>query len=99
LHAIALAEAHAGVTDLLVTDVVMPGMSGRELAARLARLRPGMRILYTSGYPGQTIASHGVLDGHAALLRKPFAVETLTGAVRDTLDRSSVREDVLEPVG
>ena len=99
LHAIALAEAHAGVIDLLVTDVVMPGMSGRELAARLARLRPGMRILYTSGYPGQTIASHGVLDGHAALLRKPFAVETLTGAVRDTLDRSSAREGVLEPVG
>jgi CheY-like chemotaxis protein len=98
LHALALAEAHTGVIDLLVTDVVMPAMSGRELAGRLSQLRPGTRILYTSGYPGQTIASHGVLDGHAALLRKPFTVDSLIAAVRETLDRPS-REPVLEPVG
>ena len=77
----------------------MPAMSGRELAGRLAWLRPGTRIPYTSGYPGQTIASHGVLDSHAALLRKPFTVETLIGAVRDTLDGSLAREELLEPVG
>ena len=79
-------EQHVGAIDLMLSDVVMPGMSGRELAARVAELRPRMRVLYTSGYAGDTIGHRGVLEPGLHFLAKPYEVRQLAKKVRDVLD-------------
>jgi CheY-like chemotaxis protein len=84
-EALLLCERHAGRIDLLLTDVVMPQMSGRELAERLASLRPDMRVLYTSGYTDDAILRYGMLDNTNALLEKPYSPETLLRRVRAVL--------------
>ncbi len=71
--------------DLLVTDVIMPGMSGCELYRRLAELKQGLKVLYTSGYTGELIAQHGALEPGIPLLEKPFTVEGLASRVREVL--------------
>jgi PAS domain S-box-containing protein len=81
----AVAE-HAGQIDLLLTDVVMPGISGGLLAQRLSEQYPGVRILYMSGYPDGAVVDHGVLAPGTAFLQKPFTPAGLAGAVRDVLD-------------
>jgi two-component system cell cycle sensor histidine kinase/response regulator CckA len=81
-----VAARHAGPIHLLLTDVVMPGMSGRVVADRLAASRPETRVLFMSGYTDGAIAHHGVLDPGTAYLAKPFTVETLSARVRDVLD-------------
>jgi CheY-like chemotaxis protein len=85
-HALELARDHSGVIHLLVTDVVMPELSGRELAERLAKDNPEMRTLYTSGYAAGAIVSHGVLDPGVAFLPKPLSRLTLAQKVREVLD-------------
>jgi CheY-like chemotaxis protein len=86
VSAMQIAEQHQGKIQLLVTDVVMPGIGGRELATRLARLRPEMKVLYISGYPDQAILHRGMLEPGLAFLQKPFTAADLTRKVREVLD-------------
>jgi CheY-like chemotaxis protein len=72
--------------DLLVTDVIMPGMSGREVALLLGPAHPHMKVLFVSGYPDESIVHHGVLDPGVAFLQKPFTAQTLAQKVRAVLD-------------
>jgi len=72
---------------LLLTDVVMPGMSGHELAQRLSVLRPEMKILYMSGYSDDSIASYGILNEKVSFIPKPFSLEVLVNRVREVLDK------------
>jgi two-component system, cell cycle sensor histidine kinase and response regulator CckA len=83
---LALSERHSGAIDLLLTDVVMPEMSGPELADCLAMHRPDMAVLYMSGYSDATIAAHGELTPGPHLLPKPFTAEELATRVRAVLD-------------
>ena len=79
--------AHCGVTfDLLLTDVVMPGMNGRVLAEQLLPRQLGMKVLYMSGYTDSFIAGHGVLDPGTYLLHKPFTEDVLIRKAREVLD-------------
>jgi CheY-like chemotaxis protein len=84
-QALLACERHGGVIDLLLTDVVMPEMSGPELADRLARLRPGLRILFMSGYAESAIVHHGVLEPDTQFIGKPFSAEALTAKVRQVI--------------
>ena len=84
--ALRLATKHHGPIHLLLTDVVMPGISGRELARQLAPLRPEMKVLYASGYANDAIIQHGILEPGIAYLQKPFTPETLARRVREVLD-------------
>jgi two-component system cell cycle sensor histidine kinase/response regulator CckA len=84
--ALALCDGHAGGIDLLLTDVVMPGLGGRELALRLCARYPGLRTLYLSGYTENAIVHRGVLPAGTYLLSKPFAPGALVDRVREVLD-------------
>jgi two-component system, cell cycle sensor histidine kinase and response regulator CckA len=86
--ALRMAAEHAGPVDLMLTDVVMPGMSGKDLAAMLARVRPRMKVLYTSGYTDDTIVHHGVLDANTQFISKPYGAVQLARKVREVLDAS-----------
>jgi CheY-like chemotaxis protein len=83
--AITVGEQHTGPIDLLVTDVVMPGMSGKELAERLGTTRPAMKVLYMSGYTDSAIVNHGVLVPGTAFLQKPFTPTVLARRVGEVL--------------
>jgi PAS domain S-box-containing protein len=81
-----VAEQFPGVIDLLVTDLIMPGMNGRELANQLTASRPGLRCLYMSGYPADVIAHHGMIDAGVRLIQKPFSLKLLARNVREAID-------------
>jgi CheY-like chemotaxis protein len=83
--AIELAGQHPGTIHLLVTDVIMPGMTGKELADGLALIRPETKVLFISGYSGELIAHRGVLDAAVAYLPKPFTPSVLAAKVREVL--------------
>jgi CheY-like chemotaxis protein len=84
--ALAIAQSHAGAIDLLVTDVVMPRMSGRQLANALGQLRPATRVLFMSGYTDEAILRHGVTEASPGFLQKPFSPIGLARKVREVLD-------------
>jgi two-component system, cell cycle sensor histidine kinase and response regulator CckA len=83
--AVDLAAMHAGPVHLLMTDVVMPGISGRELADRITKIRPGIKVLFMSGYTDQSVVHHGILETDAVLLQKPFTVVALASKLRELL--------------
>jgi len=85
-EALAIAARHPGPIHLLLTDVVMPGLSGRQLADQLARVRPDTKVLYTSGYTNDAVVRHGVLESGIAYLQKPFTLDGLARKVREVLD-------------
>jgi two-component system cell cycle sensor histidine kinase/response regulator CckA len=87
-EAASLCKSHAGPIHLLVTDVVMPHVSGPKLAAELAGLRPGLKLLFMSGYTDGSIDAHVVIERGAAFLQKPFSSELLARKVRSVLDGS-----------
>src|SRR6266566_7734702 len=85
--AVRLLERYGGPIHLVLTDVIMPGMNGRELVQRLVQRRPGLRVLYMSGYPGDAIVHRGALEPGTAFLQKPFMPEDLARKVREVLDQ------------
>jgi two-component system cell cycle sensor histidine kinase/response regulator CckA len=90
-EALEVAAAHPGVIDLLLTDVVMPRLGGRELAQRLGAARPDVRALFMSGYTADTVLRQGIMRDGLAFLQKPFKGQHLLAAVRDVLRRPVVR--------
>jgi len=83
--ALQIVSAHRGEIHMLITDVVMPGMSGRELSARLCALHPQTKVLYLSGYTEDAIVHEGVIDPETAFLQKPFTLQNLSRKVREVL--------------
>jgi CheY-like chemotaxis protein len=86
IAALAFGDKHPGTIDLLLTDVVMPQLSGPELVKRLLVMRPGLRVLFMSGYTDDGVVRHGILDSEVAFVQKPFTPESLARKVRETLD-------------
>jgi two-component system, cell cycle sensor histidine kinase and response regulator CckA len=85
-EALVVSAGHVGPIDLLVADVVLPGLSGRDTATRLVASRPDLRTLYTSGYTDAVIAERGVLTPESAFLAKPFTADSLLAAVEQVMD-------------
>jgi CheY-like chemotaxis protein len=90
-EALRLCQDSTRPIDLLLTDVVMPQMSGPELARRLLALRPGTKVVYMSGYTDDALGHHGVLAPDIILLQKPFTPETLMQHLRQALDGPAKR--------
>jgi CheY-like chemotaxis protein len=91
-EAIRLAAEHIGEIHLLMTDVVMPGMNGLDLAERMRQTRPEIKCLYMSGYTADIITRHGVIEEGIHFIRKPFSLEELAGKARGALDAMKSEE-------
>jgi two-component system cell cycle sensor histidine kinase/response regulator CckA len=89
-EALQVVREHSGEIDLLLTDVVMPGLPGPELAARLETVMPGLRVLYVSGYADDSVARLGTEEG-INFLAKPFTGDALAARVREVLDQPGRR--------
>jgi response regulator RpfG family c-di-GMP phosphodiesterase len=85
-EALQIEQNHHERIHLLLTDVAMPAMSGRELAQRLLQRRPDLRVLYTSGYTDDAIVHHGVIESGVAFIQKPFSPTSLLRKVREVLE-------------
>src|SRR5207248_2782660 len=83
-----IASKHAGPIHLLLSDVVMPQTSGRDLADRIVEMRPEIRVLWMSGYTDDTIAHHGILEPGLHFLQKPFTPASLGDKIREVLDKN-----------
>jgi PAS domain S-box-containing protein len=92
--AMQIAVAHEGVIHLLLTDVIMPGMNGRELAQRISEIRPNVKVLYMSGYTENVVGHNGTLEAGVRLLQKPFNLRDLKSVVREVLDTSLTPPEV-----
>ena len=92
-QAVQVVEQHPGTIHLMITDLVMPGMNGRELVDRVAMLRRNMRVLYVSGYTQEAVLQHGVKDAGARFLSKPFALSALSRKVRVMLAGADTQEE------
>jgi DNA-binding response OmpR family regulator len=92
--AMQIAVAHEAVIHLLLTDVIMPGMNGRELAQRISEIRPNVKILYMSGYTENVIGHNGTLDAGVQLLQKPFNLRDLRSKVREVLNSTPTPPEV-----
>ena len=92
--AMQIAVAHEAVIHLLLTDVIMPGMNGRELAQRISEIRPNVKVLYMSGYTENVIGHNGMLDPGVRLLQKPFNLRDLRSKVREVLDATPTPPEV-----
>lgn len=88
LRAVELCRAHRGPFHLLLTDVVMPEMSGRELADQIRNLQPGIRVVYMSGYADESLLRHGIRPPDVPFLQKPFSAAALCGTIRQVLEGS-----------
>jgi len=96
--AMQIAVAHSGTIHLLLTDVIMPGMNGRELAQRISEIRPNVKILYMSGYTENVVGQDGTLEPGVRLLQKPFNLRDLKTKVREVLDATSTPPEVFMSV-
>jgi CheY-like chemotaxis protein len=85
-EALALSAEYPGAIHLLLTDVIMPGMNGKELADRLRLSRPDIKVLFVSGYTAEVISRQGILEGGVSLISKPFSPRELLNKIRQTLD-------------
>ena len=88
-EALQIVKSYEGDIHLLLTDVIMPRMSGREVADRMASLRPNARMLFMSGHTEDAIVHHGVLEPQVAFLQKPFTPQVLASKVRSVLDQGT----------
>jgi YesN/AraC family two-component response regulator len=91
LEALALCDEGGYKFDLLITDVVMPKMGGRELAKKLSAQLPNIKILFTSGYTADAVVRHGVIEINSNFIQKPFTPENLANKIREILDNSPKR--------
>jgi two-component system cell cycle sensor histidine kinase/response regulator CckA len=96
VEAMQVAEKHASVIHLLVTDVVMPNMSGGELAKRIQPVRPEMKFLFVSGYAGKTVLDHKVVDLETNFLQKPYTLKQLSHKIRAALGPATVPHHIEE---
>jgi len=96
--AMQIAVAHEGVIHLLLTDVIMPGMNGRELAQRISEIRPNVKVLYMSGYTENVVGHNGTLEAGVLLLQKPFSLRSLKSNVREVLDARQAVPEVAMPM-
>jgi len=84
-----ISRSYSGKIHLIITDVVLPKANGPEVAAQLRRHRPGMKVIYMSGYPDSAVVNGGILGKEAAFLHKPFTPAALAAKVRETLENSN----------
>ena len=96
-EALTIARGHKGAIDLLLTDVVLPHMSGPQIAELLRAETPGLKVLFMSGYADDAVANHGVIEPGAAFLQKPFTRAVLAAKLREVLGKSPVRESSESP--